>query len=91
MKHPPANAGNVRQGFDSWVGKIPWRREKEASRRAPRLFAPAWKGGLLRWKEPQEEIGSEGRGTLGLGFGHTEFEMPVRHGGDFLSRVGASP
>jgi len=46
---------------------------------------------LLRWEEPQEEIGSEGRGTLELGFGQTEFEMAVRHTGDFLSRVEASP
>ena len=24
-KEPPANAGDVK-GFDSWIGKIPWRR-----------------------------------------------------------------
>ena len=28
VKNPPANAGDARDmGFDSWVGKIPWRRE----------------------------------------------------------------
>ena len=27
VKNPPANAGDMRLGFDSWVGKIPWRRE----------------------------------------------------------------
>ena len=26
VKNPPANAGNMRLGFDPWVGKIPWRR-----------------------------------------------------------------
>ena len=25
VKNPPANAGDRRCGFDSWVGKIPWR------------------------------------------------------------------
>ena len=26
VKNPPANAGDMRHGFDPWVGKIPWRR-----------------------------------------------------------------
>ena len=26
VKNPPANAGDVRHGFDPWVEKIPWRR-----------------------------------------------------------------
>ena len=26
VKNPPARAGDVRQGFSPWVGKIPWRR-----------------------------------------------------------------
>jgi len=26
VKNPPANAGDMRQKFDPWVGKIPWRR-----------------------------------------------------------------
>ena len=26
VKKPPANAGDVRDRFDPWVGKIPWRR-----------------------------------------------------------------
>ena len=26
VKNPPANAGDVRCGFDPGVGKIPWRR-----------------------------------------------------------------
>ena len=27
VKNPPANAGDIkRRGFNSWVGKIPWRR-----------------------------------------------------------------
>ena len=25
VKNPPANAGDVRDGFDLWVRKIPWR------------------------------------------------------------------
>ena len=27
VKNPPANAADMRQGFDAWVRKIPWRRE----------------------------------------------------------------
>ena len=27
VKNLPANAGDIRQGFDPWVGKIPWRRK----------------------------------------------------------------
>ena len=26
VKNPPANTGDMRRGFDPWVGKIPWRR-----------------------------------------------------------------
>ena len=26
VKNPPANAGGIRDGFDPWVRKIPWRR-----------------------------------------------------------------
>ena len=26
VKKPPVNAGDMRLGFDPWVGKIPWRR-----------------------------------------------------------------
>ena len=26
VKNPPANAGDVRLGFDPWIGKIFWRR-----------------------------------------------------------------
>ena len=26
VKNLPANAGDIRHGFDPWVGKIPWRR-----------------------------------------------------------------
>ena len=27
VKNLPANAGDMRCGFDPWVGKIPWRRK----------------------------------------------------------------
>ena len=27
VKNPPANAADMRYGFDPWVGKIPWRRK----------------------------------------------------------------
>ena len=27
VKNPPGDAGNMRCGFDPWVGKILWRRE----------------------------------------------------------------
>ena len=27
VKNPPANAGDMRLGFNPWVRKIPWRRE----------------------------------------------------------------
>ena len=26
VKNLPANAGDIRHGFDPWVGKIPWKR-----------------------------------------------------------------
>ena len=26
IKNPPANAGDMRDGFDPWVGKVPWRK-----------------------------------------------------------------
>jgi len=26
VKNPPANAGNMRHGFDPWVGTISWKR-----------------------------------------------------------------
>ena len=26
VKNPPANAGDIRDGFNPWVEKIPWRR-----------------------------------------------------------------
>ena len=26
VKNPPANAGDMRHGFDPWIRKIPWRR-----------------------------------------------------------------
>ena len=30
VENPPANAGDIRDlGFDPWVGKIPWRRERQ--------------------------------------------------------------
>ena len=31
LKNPPANAGDVRHGFDPWVGKMPWRRAEQPS------------------------------------------------------------
>ena len=27
VKNLPINAGDIRDGFDPWVGKIPWRRK----------------------------------------------------------------
>ena len=27
VKNPPVNAGDIRDSFDSWVGKVPWRRK----------------------------------------------------------------
>ena len=29
VKNPPVNAGDKRQGFDPWVGKIPWKQGME--------------------------------------------------------------
>ena len=29
VKNLPANAGDMRHGFDPWVGKIPWRRTQQ--------------------------------------------------------------
>ena len=27
VKNPPASTGDLRDGFDPWVGKFPWRRK----------------------------------------------------------------
>ena len=29
VKNPPGNEGDMRQEFDPWVGKIPWRRAQQ--------------------------------------------------------------
>ena len=29
LRNPPANAGDMRCGFNPWVGKIPWRRARQ--------------------------------------------------------------
>ena len=29
VKNSPANAGDMRRGFNPWVGKIPWRRAQQ--------------------------------------------------------------
>ena len=29
LKNPPANEGDMKRGFDPWVGKIPWRRAQQ--------------------------------------------------------------
>ena len=31
VKNMPANAGDVRDGFDPWVGMIPWRRAQQST------------------------------------------------------------
>ena len=31
VKNPPANAGDMRLGFDPWARKIPWRRARQPS------------------------------------------------------------
>ena len=31
VKNLPANTGDMRRGFDLWVGKIPWRRAWQPS------------------------------------------------------------
>ena len=31
VKNLPASAGDIRDGFDPWVGKIPWRRAQQPS------------------------------------------------------------
>ena len=43
VQNPPTNAGDMRHGFDPWVGKIPWRR--------------AWKpiSVVLAWRIPWTE------------------------------------
>jgi len=32
VKNPPAKAGDVKCGFNPWVGKIPWRRAWKPTR-----------------------------------------------------------
>ena len=43
VKNPPANAGDVRPGFDPWVGKIPLEKDM------------ATHSSILAWKIPQTE------------------------------------
>ena len=36
VKNRPANAGDIRDGFDPWVDKVPWRRKWQP----PPVFLP---------------------------------------------------
>ena len=58
IKNLPANAGDMRCGFDSWVGKIPWRR---AQNRSP-VFLPGEShgqrslGGYSPWGHKESDV-----------------------------------
>ena len=48
-EEPPARAGDMRHGFDPWVGKTPWRR----ARLSTPVFLPGefhGQGSLVRYK-----------------------------------------
>ena len=53
VKNLPANAGDMRRGFDPWVGKIPWRR--------------AWQptAGRIQWTEKSGGLQSTGSQRVG--------------------------
>jgi len=54
VKNPPANAGDIRDRFNPWVGKIPWRRAWQPT---PIFFA--WR---IPWTEEPgglQSIGSQ--------------------------------
>ena len=50
VKNLPANIGDMRHGFDPWVGKIPWRRARQP---AP-VFLPGESHGV-GWRIPWTE------------------------------------
>ena len=57
VKNPPTNAGdNKRLGFDSWVGKIPWRRAQQPTS----VFLP----GKFPWTEESGGLWSTGSQTV---------------------------
>ena len=48
-KNLPANAGDVRDGFDPWIGKIPWGRKWQPS---PKEMATL--SSILVWKSHEQ-------------------------------------
>ena len=54
-KEPPANAGDTRDGFSPWVGKIPWSG-------APHSSLLAWR---IPWTEEPSRLQSMGSYRVG--------------------------
>ena len=50
VKNVPANAGDMRHGFDPWVGKIPWRRAWQPT--------PLYLHGESPWTEEPDRVQS---------------------------------
>ena len=53
VKNLPANAGDMRRGFDPWVGKIPWKRAWQPT---------AWR---IPWTEEPDGLHSIGSQRVG--------------------------
>ena len=58
VKNLPANAGGMRCGFNSWVGKIPWREDMATH---PNILA--WR---IPWTEEPGGLRSIGSQRVGL-------------------------
>ena len=57
VKHPPANAGDIRDGFNPWVRKIPWRRAWQCT--------PVFLPGESPWTEEPGRLQSTGSHRVG--------------------------
>ena len=55
IKNPPANAGDIRDSFDPWLGKIRWRRKWQPTP----VFLPGESHGQRRLVGYIQSIGSQ--------------------------------
>ena len=70
-RNPPAIQDHVRYGFDSWVGKIPWRRAW-----ATYSSILAWR---IPWTEEQAIVHRVAKSQTGLKQLSTHLHMQERH------------
>ena len=66
VKNPPANAGDMRRGFDPWVGKSPWRRAWQSTQ----VFLPGESQGQ------RSPVGYRAWGHKRVGHGCSDLAQP---------------